>query len=455
MNDTAGKDRHSTVEDNGLNSFQKLMRCWTTLAPYNAMQAIEISGMAHIATWQRAAEDVLSRLASQQRIPLLPPLDPIDVWGVGTACNDIIVRHLNTAFIDGQCPIRLCVVQNEDSFHLIMVYDHWLADSWSIRELMRCIYFQARDQAFTSEFTTMAASEQRAHWLPSGIQCLRQYVRHRRAARLNFIDPLDFKTGMAVRVLDAEFVVGVKQAAKTRGVSVHDIFVTIIARLMGELTQKDRYARRRLGHAVRDRVAIGSIVDIRKFLIQRSAFDGQANTSLPDDTGDGRQFGVSLGFTTTLTRSPEKAAMDELLQTVHWQHTQQKRRRSPVASLAAIEVARFFWNLYREKRHHAIFFSKNLPLLAGISNVNLTDQWMCRTETNAFEICNYFRVSPVGPLLPLVWATTTFKNRLTLCLTYRQTALNSAQAETLIGDFAVMLERFIRSSMGASEGAPD
>ena len=433
------------MEGNGLNSFQKLMQCWTTLAPYNAVQAIEVSGMADIAVWQRAANHVLEQLTNQKRIPPLPPLEPFEVWGIGTSSQETIVRHMNMPFADGQCPLRLCVVQDEKSFHLIVVYDHWLADSWSIRELMRCFYFQARDQAFTTEFAPLTASEQRAHWLQSGIQCLRQYLRHRRAARLNFIDPLDFKTGMTVRVLDGDFIVRIKQAAKTRGVSVHDIFVTMIARLMGELTQKDRYAHRRLGHASRDRVAIGSIVDIRKFLMPQSSIVGQADQSLPGGTGAGRQFGVSLGFTTTLTRSPEGAPMDELLQTVHKQHTLQKRRRAPLASLAALEVTRFFWNLYHEKRHHAIFFSKNLPLLAGISNVNLTDQWMCHTEANTFEICNYFRVSPVGPLLPLVWATTTFKNRLTLCLTYRQTALNPRQAEGLIDDFVVMLENFIKS----------
>ncbi len=432
------------MEGNGLNSFQKLMQCWTTLAPYNAVQAIEVSGMADIAVWQRAANHVLEQLTNQKRIPPLPPLEPFEVWGIGTSSQETIVRHMNMPFADGQCPLRLCVVQDEKSFHLIVVYDHWLADSWSIRELMRCFYFQARDQAFTTEFAPLTASEQRAHWLQSGIQCLRQYLRHRRAARLNFIDPMNFKTGMAVRVLDGDSIAHLKQAARTHGVSVHDIFVTIIARLMGELTKKDRYARRRPGHAARDRVAIGSIVDIRKFLIRSSTTGAPTDQSLVGGTGAGYAFGVSLGFTTTLTTSPERTPMDELLRTVHRQHIQQKQCRAPLASLAALEVTRFFWNLYHEQRHHAIFFSKNLPLLAGISNVNLTDEWMCRTAASTFEIYNYFRVSPVGPLLPLVWATTTFNNRLTLCLTYRQTAVSAVQAEALIDDFAVTLGQFIK-----------
>ncbi len=442
MDDASNPRSEGTGEDRGLNSFQKLMRCWTTLAPYNALQAIKISGIATRELWQTAADETLKILIGQKRIPPLPPLEPIEVADDGTSCIEIIVHQMNRPFREGECPIRLCLVPDGASYHLIMVYDHWLADSWSIRELMRCIYGQARDHSFTTELASVKAPERRSRWLESGRQCLLQYLRHRRAARLNFADPLDFGTGMVMQVLGADLIVRLKAAAKIRGVSVHDIFVTVIAQLMGGLSQKGRYGRRRFGHAPRDRVAIGSIVDIRKLLINPPSLQPVGRSSSGETLYD-RHFGVSLGFTTTMTRRPESMATDELLRLVHSEHAAQKRRLSPVASLAALEVTRFFWNLYREKRHHAIFFSKNLPLQAGISNVNLTDQWMCRTDSGDFRILDYFRVSPVGPLLPLVWATTTFKDRLTVCLTYRQTAIAVQQATLLLRDFADMLERFV------------
>jgi len=443
VNRSASEGYNITIEDpNCLNSFQKLMCCWKTLAPYNAVQAVEISGMANRSFWQTAADHVLQALIDQKHLPRMPPLEPIEMWGNGAPPESIIVQQINRPFADGECPVRLCLVQGVDGFHLIVVYDHWLADSWSIRELMRCIYCQACTNTFTTEFDLLAGPERCPHWLPSAYHCLRQYLRHRRAARLNFADPLDFKTGMVMKVLDADVIVRVRDSARQRGVSVHDMFTTIIAQLMGARTQQNRYARRRLGHAPRDRVAIGSIVDIRKLAGQNRPTGSPGTAATPSSTGHDRHFGVLLGFTTTITQVPERTTMDDLLAVVHRQHLQQKQRLSPLASLQALEVTRFFWNLYTDKRHLAIFFSKNLPLLAGISNVNLTEQWMCRADAGQMDIRDYFRVSPVGPLLPLVWATTTFKNRLTVCLTYRQTALNGDQANRLLDDFAIQLQQW-------------
>ncbi|MGC8561184.1 MAG: hypothetical protein ACP5O1_10965 [Phycisphaerae bacterium] len=417
-----------------MNAFQKLMRCWTALAPYNAVQAIEIDGIAELAQWRTATDKVVAELT---RLKLIPPIRPpanIEYVTDGTSCKDIITRQINTPFTEGGSPIRLCLVQNPRSFHLIVTYDHWIADSWSIREFMRCIYFQACRNSIVTELASGASSDEGTHWLQSCSQCLRQYLRHRRASRLHFSDPLDFTTGLASVALESDLICKVKEAARRKKVSVHDIFVTIIARLLGDLTGEDRYKPRRFGHAARDRVAIGSIVDIRKSLSAARGGNAQNRDAY------NKSFGVCLGFTTVVTQAPEKTPVDQLLQTVHQQHLEQKRRSSPTASLAALNLTRFFWNLYKEKRHHAIFFSKNLPLLAGISNVNLTDQWMCQSGEAGMNIRDYFRVSPVGPLLPLVWATTTFNDRLTICLTYRHTAINDQKADALISDFVTMLQ---------------
>jgi len=46
-------------------------------------------------------------------------------------------------------------------------------------------------------------------------------------------------------------------------------------------------------------------------------------------------------------------------------------------------------------------------------------------------VLDYFRVSPVGPLLPLVFTLTTICHRLSLCVTYRTTAFSQKQAERI------------------------
>jgi hypothetical protein len=82
-----------------------------------------------------------------------------------------------------------------------------------------------------------------------------------------------------------------------------------------------------------------------------------------------------------------------------------------------------------------------LPLLAGISNVNLTSSWMDQANLGSSEprVLDYLRVSPVGPLLPFVFTLTTIRSRLSLCVSYRTTAFTRAQAQRIAHDFTTLL----------------
>jgi hypothetical protein len=54
-------------------------------------------------------------------------------------------------------------------------------------------------------------------------------------------------------------------------------------------------------------------------------------------------------------------------------------------------------------------------------------------------VIDYLRISPVGPLLPLVFTPSTMGNRLSLGVTYRTTAFSRADAEQIAKDFAAVL----------------
>ena len=88
-------------------------------------------------------------------------------------------------------------------------------------------------------------------------------------------------------------------------------------------------------------------------------------------------------------------------------------------------------------------FNKQMPLVAGISNVNLTRTWADqeRTPAGTATVLDYFRISPVGPLVPLVFTLTTTRARLSLCVTYRRTAFTRDEAELIADDFVDRLCR--------------
>ncbi len=428
-----------------LNSFQKLMRCWTSLAPYNAVQVMKIGGHANLEHWQNAVKQVLAGLQASGCFPPMPEMAPVEHLPPETSCEQAIATALNKPFIPGRAPLRAAILPLPDAFLFILTYDHWIADSWSIRELMRCIYFQAAGVAAVPGFAPLTTGPMpRAARMFGGLgESLQQYLRHRRAARLHLSNPLDFQAGFLSRTLPESVIQRLRVPAAELKVSIHDIFVAVLASLLGEMTRDQRcQKRRRFGRLSRNRVAIGSIVDIRKYIDAFAPRPGGAgDAQRAAAAASNRQFGVALGFTTTLVPQPEAQSIRQLIRTVHQQHQRQKQTLAAVKSLDAMDMTRFFWNLYRQSRHHAYFFSKNLPLLAGISNINLADQWMCSAPPKLPPILNYFRVSPVGPLLPVVWATTTFRDRLTIGLTYRRTAIDVAQAAALVDKFAETLER--------------
>jgi hypothetical protein len=107
-----------------------------------------------------------------------------------------------------------------------------------------------------------------------------------------------------------------------------------------------------------------------------------------------------------------------------------------------LRVARWIWDWSSRPRFKAQFFQKGLPFLAGISNVNLSGSWADQVKMpqgGQAMVLDYFRISPVGPLVPLVFTLTTIRDRLSLCVTYRPTAFSQNQAERIVTELVERL----------------
>jgi hypothetical protein len=55
-------------------------------------------------------------------------------------------------------------------------------------------------------------------------------------------------------------------------------------------------------------------------------------------------------------------------------------------------------------------------------------------------VLDYLRISPAGPLSPLVFTLTTIGRRLSLCVTYRTTAFRDDRTREIVDDFVRRLE---------------
>ena len=81
-------------------------------------------------------------------------------------------------------------------------------------------------------------------------------------------------------------------------------------------------------------------------------------------------------------------------------------------------------------------FHKVVPMLGGISNVNLTDSWIGREPS----VLDYLRVSPTGPLLPMVFTLTTIRDKLSVCVTHRTAIYPNDDATAIVADFVARLK---------------
>ena len=125
------------------------MRQWDELHPYNGAQVIKIRGHADLGesrtAWTESLESLnLGAICISERSYRYLCLNGEAIHhGVvrcpdGTDINRWISDELNRPFdLLGGVPFRPFIIQEADSFWMGICYQHWVADSTSIRMLMR------------------------------------------------------------------------------------------------------------------------------------------------------------------------------------------------------------------------------------------------------------------------------------------------------------------------------
>jgi NRPS condensation-like uncharacterized protein len=235
-------------------------------------------------------------------------------------------------------------------------------------------------------------------------------------------DPADFESDFLSLHFPPGSVERVRAVAKQQRATVNDIFIATAAQVLGKFTARQRaLSRARFLRPRRDRVAIATAVDLRPRVA---------------GTGD-NLFGLALGYFSIITERPEERSLEELVAAVARETDAGKSNARALQLDWSLRIAHWLWNRASHPRARATLFQKGMPLAAGISNVNLTGSWADQSTSlnNGPRVLDYLRVSPVGPLLPIVFTLTTIADRLSLCVTYRTTAFGRSDAEQIAAGF--------------------
>jgi hypothetical protein len=405
-----------------LNVFQQLMRRWDAVHPYNAAQAIHIRGTPDRPTMDRAWQSALVATglgavavdADRYRFEALNGhAAAFSVRFPSAGLADHVSAELNRPFDDPhEPPFRPFVVGDADGFHAGVVYQHWLADSVAIRLLMREWFVRAYDPAEASDrplrlptcgYGDGLCGGRDAFDIVGGMLALtRRHCRLRRVQKVASTNLSDPATRVALFPAEPGLIGRVRLAAARRRVKVNDVFLAALAEACATHVPMQR-------RPTRNELAVGSIVDLRP----------RARADLS------RTFGLYLGFTNVACRPVELARFDELVAAVARQTRHQKTTGVASTSLSWMSAALLLGRFSKPgELYH--FYRKDMPLAAGISNLDLSRSWVARYAPSV--ITDYVRVSPTGPMGPLAMTTTTMGDRFQLGLTHRTGLIDADRA---------------------------
>ena len=409
-----------------LNVFQRLVRTWEEVHPYNAAQVVTLKSAvtSHDAqrAWYQVLESMgLGRVRVDSRQFIYEALNgeatryPLRALPADVDLSAYLSSELNRPFDDpDEPPFRPFLIADRNRSTFGVVYRHWVADSVSIRGVLQRWHDAIANRPPADTPPGMVAS---GYWKLFGrgrgdlhidrtvLALFRSHMRFRQVLKVQSARGEDY----AVRVLlGSKLVVSAQKLcayARRQDTTVGNVLLAALA----EAAAKHIPFQHRPN---RCNVAVGNIVDLRP----------HAHHDVSD------AFGLLLGFTHIVCRPTDIADWQRLLRVVTLQNRAGRHvvaQDSGAWMLAALTTQKLVppERLYR-------FYRKELPLAAGLSNVNLGPHWPA--EDHPLPADDYLRVSPTGPMAPAVLSATTLGKQMKLALTYRIALLTDDRAQAIL-----------------------
>lgn len=422
------------MEGTRLNVFQRLLRQWDWLHPYNAAQLLLLRGSADLPRIEQAWTESLRafgigpvrvRGSRYHFVPLNGTGGQRLVTCSQDPVEDFITEQLNCPFNpDDGLPVRPFVVGDDGSYYLGTIYHHWIADSVSVRRLLQDVFLRLHDPGAAEQHPVAHAGTgywnrfgpHRARWdtLGSVLQGVNWSARMKRVRRIESSNFLDFRMRFTLHDTEPGMIDQLRASARSQHATVNDLMLAAIAQSVESLGLMQHTPKRR-------DLSLGTIVDLRSHLTGPAAGN--------DD------FGLFLGFSNIVLKPRELADWNRLVARIASQSRLHKQSGDAHASMVRMLAGLVFAALLRydpSKIKH--FYRKRLPLAGGISNVNLNGSWVSRYHPD--PIMDYIRVSPTGPMMPLVFTPTTLGSRMRFGLTVRESVVDREASVRLASTFS-------------------
>ena len=424
-----------------LNDYQQLMLRLCHSSPYNAIHAVAIDPEKYsIQSLQDSLNVVIHQLglgspelsSDNQHVTFTPPCEVVALKMEVISLDKHIEWAMNTPFAKNEFPLRCCIVNDSMQQYFCITYNHWICDGYSICRLMESIFRHLQGQELLP-LTLEAPSVEdcfksvykRGIWYYRYLGVIQSFFRFSTAFRIDARDDESTETGCVTHLFEKEVLQKLSALCKTDGITFNDLLMTVLAQLFGRFTAEKRTEiKAKLFKPKRDRIVIGVIANIR----------GPSNQSLLN------VFGLFLGFFYLSFKSPEKSTFKTLSQSVHVDTQQIKQKFAAVKQYLLFKIQTQMWDSRKNKRSQYRLFSKNTPITAGISNMNLNNN-----ETALLpSVTQYIRFSPTAMVCPIVFNLTAFNGYLSLGINFRKTCYTAVEIEQIKTAFILQLHQLVQ-----------
>ena len=317
-------------------------------------------------------------------------------------------------------PFRPFLLHNAENSWIGLTYRHCVADSVSIRMVLREWLGRLACQAHSrhgpvmhideSYWKLFAARDGRVRVDQTLSTFIRGHQRLRSAQKPMTSGERDYPVRVALGEAPHGLITELRRDCQSKEIRVSDVMLAAL--LISARAHVPLQLRQNRGD-----VAVGCIVDLRP----------HARRNLAD------AFGLYLGFTSIVCSPRDFASRSGLLEKVQTQTAMQRRLGiAPACTVwvnAGLTLGRF---MAKPRLYH--FYRKSMPLAAGLSSVS-----MRAGDAFGSEVLDYIRISPTGPIAPVVLSTTEMNGRLSLALTYRPSVVSEQSARMMLHDFVAAL----------------
>lgn len=418
-----------------LNALQRVMLQWSEVHPYNACHLYCLPGDGDERRLRESAQRALAAagwgrvvIEAGGRSASFSPCDEIEVRIAArksSADEDLdreVSAELNRPFDRPQCrPIRFMLLNDGAAARhwIAATYDHWTADSVSMRLVMRRVLAEYQGEACETTAPLSLCDQSLLSALRAPFSPWRRWQVAVRTIARSLFEPQPVKpaaTGMRGRELgfrlfhfDGEMARRLWLFARSRSATVHDVFLAVLHQVLG------RHLPFRRSLSQSDKIALGSIVDIRSELAEPLR----------------ESLGVLLGFWTLRERVGAFASLSEAVERIALRTRQIKSQRAQVDSLVGIGIGAAVWPWF-PRPWRARLMRRVMPLTAGVTNVVVRDRWLEQRVGRA--IVDYARAAPLGPTVPLVISPTTVGNQFNIGFTYASNEFAASTIAAIIDD---------------------